>query len=62
MVAPRWLEEPAALLSEEGAAVRETVLDRMPPLDIDNAKARRAEEESEESEDSEDSEDEITLS
>ena len=28
----------------------------MPPLDIDNAKARRAEEESEESEDSEDSE------
>ena len=49
--------EYAALLSEEGAAVRETVLDRMPPLDIDNAKARRAEEESEESEDSEDSED-----
>ena len=44
--------EYAALLSEEGAAVRETVLDRMPPLDIDNAKARRAEEESEESEDS----------
>ena len=48
--------EYAALLSEEGAAVRETVLDRMPPLDIDNAKAHRAEEESEESEDSEDSE------
>ena len=44
--------EYAALLSEEGAAVRETVLDRMPPLDIDNAKARRAEEESEDSEDS----------
>ncbi|OAO12119.1 adaptor protein complex 1, subunit gamma 1 [Blastocystis sp. ATCC 50177/Nand II] len=44
--------EYAALLSEEGAAVRQTVLDRMPPLDIDNAKARRAEEESEESEDS----------
>lgn len=45
--------EYAALLSEAGAAVRETVLDRMPPLDIDNAKARRAEEaESEESEDS----------
>ena len=48
--------EYAALLSEEGAAVRETVLDRMPPLDIDNAKARRAEEESEDSEDSEEGE------
>ena len=37
--------EYAELLKEDCVAVRETVLDRMPPLDIDNAKARRAEEE-----------------
>lgn len=36
--------EYTVLLSAADGAVRETVLDRMPPLDIDNAKARRAEE------------------
>ena len=36
-------------MKDDYSAIRETILDRMPPLDIDNAKAKRAvEEESEE--------------
>lgn len=50
--------EYTVLLSAAGGAVRETVLDRMPPLDIDNAKARRAEEESGSSDSDEDSDEE----
>ena len=37
--------EYTELLNSDYDMIRESLLDRMPPLDIDNAKARRAEEE-----------------
>ena len=37
--------EYSELLHSDYDMIRENLLDRMPPLDIDNAKARRAEEE-----------------
>lgn len=37
--------EYSELLKTDYDMIREDLLDRMPPLDIDNAKARRAEEE-----------------
>ena len=37
--------EYTELLKSDYDMIRENLLDRMPPLDIDNAKARRAEEE-----------------
>ena len=37
--------EYSELLHSDYDMIRESLLDRMPPLDIDNAKARRAEEE-----------------
>ena len=43
--------EYCELMKEDYAAIRETILDRMPPLDIDNAKAKRAVEESGEEDD-----------
>ena len=42
--------EYTELLKSDYDMIRENLLDRMPPLDIDNAKASRAEEEGEESE------------
>lgn len=51
--------EYTELLSSDYDMIRENILDRMPPLDIDNAKARRAEEEEgSEDEGSEDYDDE----
>ena len=51
--------EYSELLHSDYDMIRESLLDRMPPLDIDNAKARRAEEEQgDEDEDLEDYDDE----
>ena len=51
--------EYCELMKDDYSAIRETILDRMPPLDIDNAKAKRAvEEESEEEYEDEESEEE----
>ena len=43
--------EYSELLREPYAGIREQLLDRMPPLDIDNAKARRADDAAGDSED-----------
>lgn len=51
--------EYSELLNTDYDMIRESLLDRMPPLDIDNAKARRAEEEEGAEEDYEDYEDEL---
>ena len=52
--------EYTELMKDDYAMIREQLLDRMPPLDIDNAKARRADEESgSESEDYDQSEDDM---
>ena len=50
--------EYAELLKNDYSMIREQLLDRMPPLDIDNAKARRADEEEGEGEYDEDEYDE----
>lgn len=51
--------EYTELLNSDYDMIRENLLDRMPPLDIDNAKARRAEEEEgNEEDDSEEYDDE----
>lgn len=50
--------EYTELLKDSYGGIREQLLDRMPPLDIDNAKARRADEEASDSEDDDDSDSE----
>ena len=56
--------EYTELMKNDYAMIREQILDRMPPLDIDNAKARRAEDESgsESEEDTQSEGDMVTMS